>query len=291
MYNYLCLFFCCCLSQLLLAQDYMPIIINGEVFFKTELLTTEGLLPAEITVTNFKKIDGQLYNRVFFKRGLEGDMLVGYFREDSNLGQVHFLPLNGGTESLVYDISLEVGEVITLPARWCDGQNNDQVEVIAVNMVNGLREVVFDRQVGEGELCETLTFLEGVGPSASLLFPYFRDAILPNGVALRLCHASRQAVVYYPMGVEVDLCGFTTVSTREPAAQLLDVFPNPVRSALVINGAQAGDPISIYHANGQLWRKLNYTGLLDCQDWPKGLYFLRLTRENGAIGLAKIVRQ
>lgn len=275
----------------LTAQNYLPVIINGEVFFKTELLTSEGLISAELTVANFQKIDGQLYNRAFFKRGFEGDMLIGYFREDPGLGQIHYLPLNGGTETLVYDISLAVGDVIELAARWCDGQNNDQAQVIAVNDVGGLRELVFDREVGEGELCQTLTFLEGVGPSASLMFPYFQDAIIQNGVAQRICHASRQAIIYYPPNATEDLCGFSTVSTRDIDPVNLPIFPNPAQAYLTISGVEAGDYLSVFSITGQLLHHLPATNKLDCSSWPKGMYILQLKSENGQIQIGRVMKQ
>ena len=37
------------------AQNYIPVIINGEVFFKTELETSDGLVLSEVTVANFEK--------------------------------------------------------------------------------------------------------------------------------------------------------------------------------------------------------------------------------------------
>jgi hypothetical protein len=272
------------------AQNYTPIIINGGVFFKTELLTSEGLIPAEITVANFEKINGELYNRVFFKRGLEADMLIGYFREDPGMGQLRYRPLNGDADILVYDISLELGDVIELPARWCDGQNDDTAEVIAVNEVDGLRELVFDRQVGEGELCETLTFLESVGPSATLMFPYFRDAVLPNGVAQRICHASREAIIYYPGDVEVDLCGFSTVNTRDIDPLSLRVFPNPAQEYITISGVEAGGQLSVYSITGQLVHHIPATDKLDCSSWPAGMYILQLRSENGELQVGRVLK-
>jgi hypothetical protein len=275
---------------LMFAQNYTPIIINGGVFFKTELLTSEGLIPAEITVANFEKIEGQLYNRVFFKRGLEADMLIGYFREDPGTGQLRYRPLTGDADILVYDISLELGDAMELPARWCDGQNNDIAEVIAVNEVDGLRELVFDRQVGEGELCQPLTFLEGVGPSATLMFPYFQDAVIQNGVAQRICHASHEAVIYYPGNVEVDLCGFATVNTRDVDPVSLHVFPNPAQEYITISGVEAGGQLNVFSITGQLLYRLPATGKLDCSSWSDGMYILQLISRNGDIQIGRVLK-
>lgn len=290
--NYLPVLLLGVLSPLfLLAQDYTPVIINGGVFFKTELLTSDGLIAAEITVANFEKINGELYNRVFFKRGLEADMLIGYFREDNASGQLHYRPLTGNTDILVYDISLEVGDVIELPARWCDGQNNDQAEVVSVSEVDGLRQLVFDREVGEGDLCQTLTFLEGVGPSATLMFPYFRDAIIQNGVAQRICHASHEGEIYYPGDVEVDLCGFATVDTEDFRKLELKVFPNPVNDQLKIEHFNPGDEIRVFNFTGQQLAYFAATSTIDTGSWPDGIYFIQLTSSDGATKVARVIKQ
>ena len=114
-----------------------------------------------------------LYNRVFFKRGFEADMFIGHLREEPALGKLYFRALTSNEDVLVYDISLAVGDIINLSARWCDGVAGDAAEVIEVVEEEGARQVVFDRQVGEQDICEPLRFIEGVGANASVIFSLF----------------------------------------------------------------------------------------------------------------------
>ena len=284
------LFFCLLALPLLKAQNYVPVIINGEVFFKTELETDAGPIDAEVTVANFEQIDGQLYNRVFFKRGFEADMLVGYLREDPGAGQMFFRTTTSSNEFLIYDIALTVGSVISLQARWCDGRSGDLAEVVAVRTSAGRRELVFDRQVGQVGICDTLRFIEGVGPSASVIFPYFRNALLPNGVAQRICHASRGGAIFYPPNTTTDLCGLTITSTADAptSTTLLTVYPNLVRDQLTIAGLEPGQLLEVYTATGQLILRTPATASLDCSSWARGIYFLRAAAGTG-LRTARIV--
>lgn len=274
------------------AQSYLPVVINGEVFFSTQLETSAGIVPAEVTVANFEKIDGQLYNRVFFKRDLEADMFIGYLREDPGTGEIYFRTTTNPQEYLVYDISLEVGESITLSARWCDGQAGDVATVVSVTEENGLREVVFDRQIGNDLICETLTFIEGVGPSASLIFPVFRTAILENGVAQSLCHASHEAVIYYPAGTETDLCGSTITSTDSPVlAESIEVFPNPVSDQLQVRGLPEGSKLTLVNGYGQIVASTFNGTQMDTRNWLAGLYLLVIVLPEGERVVRKVVKR
>lgn len=274
------------------AQSYLPVVINGEVFFSTQLETSAGIVPAEVTVANFEKIDGQLYNRVFFKRDLEADMFIGYLREDPGAGDIYFRTTTDPQEYLVYDISLEVGESITLSARWCDGLAGDVATVVSVTEENGLREIVFDRQIGNDLICETLTFIEGVGPSASLIFPVFRNAILENGVAQSLCHASHEAVIYYPAGTNTDLCGSTITSTDSPlVAENIEVFPNPVSDQLQLRGLPQGSKVIVRNSYGQVVASPSNGAQMDTRNWTAGLYVLEIALPEGERVVRKVVKR
>lgn len=273
------------------AQSYVPVIINGEVFFKTELETAQGLVLAEVTVANFEDVGGQLYNRVFFNRNNQGDMLVGYLREDPAAGQMYFRPSTGAVDLLVYDITLAPGQAVTLSARWCDGLPGDVATVVAADTVDGRRRVTFDRRVGNTDICEPLTFLESVGPNASVIFPYFRNAVPQNGVAMRLCHASREAVIYYPTGQSADFCGIdvTDEETPNPLADVR-VFPNPFTDGLHVAAVAPVRMAALFGASGQRLLTTTDPARIDTHGLPPGLYVLQVAFEDGTSGVWKVVK-
>jgi hypothetical protein len=274
------------------AQGYIPVVINGEVFFSTQLETSEGIVPAEVTVANFEKINGQLYSRVFFKRNLEADMFIGYLREDPGVGTIYFRTTTNPQEYLVYDISLEVGESVALSARWCDGFVGDVATVVSVSETDGLREVVFDRQIGDDLICETLTFLEGVGPSASLIFPVFRTAIAENGIAQSICHASHEAIIYYPSGTDTDFCGGTITSTDISVEDnKIEVFPNPVSNLLQLRGLPEGCVVTVRNGYGQVVPAVFNGYSVNSSKWLAGLYVLVVELPDGGRVVRKVVKR
>ncbi len=273
--SYLCI--AIVLSSLALqGQNYIPVVINGEVFFRTELETSEGILAAEVTVANFIKIDGQLYNRVFFKRGFGADQLVGYLREDPGTSEIYFRTIDDPQEYLIFDLRLEEGDMINLNARWCDGQSGDMATVVEVNQIGELRELVFDREVGDTEFCEPLRFLEGVGPNATLIYPMFRDAILENGTAQRICFASHENIIFYPSNSNVDLCGGSITSTNEIEETSMRVFPNPVRDQINITDLPANSTVDVFTSHGQRLGSYPSEARIDCSQWQSGLYLLHV---------------
>ncbi|MEM1215801.1 MAG: T9SS type A sorting domain-containing protein [Bacteroidota bacterium] len=276
----------------LTGQNYTPVIINGEVFFKTELLTDEGLVSSEVTVTNLITLDDVFYVRVFLRRGFEPDMLVGYLREDPGTSELFFRGLTGAQEELIYTMDLEVDDQISLPARWCDGQSGDLATVVATHTVEGRKEIVFDRQVGTGELCETLTFLEGVGPSATVMYAYLRDQPIQNGAAQRLCHAFRTDGVFYPTTTDTDFCGLMIVNTEEELASTqLRMWPNPVTEAVHFAGLAPDDRVHVFNAQGQLITQLRTDGPLDVSAWAAGVYVVRKTGKNDVAVYSRLLVQ
>lgn len=263
------------------SQSYIPVVINAEVFFRTELETSEGIIASEVTVANFEKINGQLYNRVFFKRGFGADQLVGYLREDPGTSQIHFRTIDDPQEYLIFDLELEEGDTISLNARWCDGQPGDVATVVEVNQVGDLRELVFDREIGDTEFCEPLRFLESVGPNATLIYPIFRDAIQENGTAQRICHASHANIIFYPPNTNVDLCGDAITSTDDINVDKVIIFPNPATDQINISGLSADDQIEVYTSQGQLLGSYPTATSLDCSNWPSGLYWIQVSTETG----------
>ena len=269
-----------CFIYNLWCQDYIPVVINGEAFFRTELETSDGILAAEVTVANFEKIDGQLFNRVFFKRGFGADELVGYLREDPGTGSIFLRTVDNPQEWLVMDLSLEVGDMISLSARWCDGQPGSIATVIAVNDIDGLREIVFDREVGDTEFCEQLRFLESVGPNATLIFPFFRDAIAENGTAQRICHASHENIIYYPADSDVDFCGDAITSTETPNNISIQLFPNPAYDQFRVKGLAPESWFRIFDGQGKTLGIFTATQTINCANWPSGMYHLQLLSTN-----------
>lgn len=280
--------------QLAAQSSFTPVIINGQVFFKTELeRTNDEVIFAEVTVTEFEQLGEVFYNRAFFKRGFEADMLVGYLREVPEEGQLFFRPLTSNEDILVYDISLEVGDQLTLAARWCDDENSNIAEVLRVDEVDNRRVLTFNRLVGESAICDTLRFIEGVGPSASVIFPHFQDAVVDNGAAMRICHASNNNVIFYPSSGEEDFCGLMITDTEDlDISAAFRAFPNPTRGIIQLSIPFAAGTLTLFDMYGQVLTQHAYQQTLDLSSYPAGIYVINWQAENGGSSqLMRIVKE
>jgi hypothetical protein len=268
----------------------MPIAANGNVFFKTELEIQGGPLISEISIFDYDLIEGEIYYRVFFKRGFEADLLIGHFREDISTGTAVFRPLDG-EDILVYDISLEEGDQLVLPARWCDGIAHDTARVLSVTQEEGRRLLTFDRLVGGGEICEALTFREEIGPNASVIFPYFRGRSYQEGFALRLCHVARGGVIFYPAGATVDFCGVPTSTGERLPAPRVQIFPTVFRDQLTLKGVEPDDEVLLLDLQGRphfRWRGASVPpGLGQLPSWA---YYLRIGRDGQPLLTEKLIK-
>jgi len=134
--------------------------------------------------------------------------------------------------------------------------------------------------------------MQVVGPSASLIFPVFRNAILENGVAQSLCHASHEAVIYYPAGTDTDLCGGAITSTEvSSVADEIEVFPNPVSDMLQLRGLPAGSNITVRNGYGQVVSVVFNGDRIDSRNWLAGLYVLVIELPEGGRVVRKVVKR
>jgi len=263
--SYAVLLFALLLTQVLTAQ-YTPVTLGGQTFFKVEVETDNNFLLSEITITDFDLIDDVYYNRVFFKLGLTGDVLIGHVREDATIGELYFRPV-GGTDQLTFDISMEPGDSITLQARWCDGLSGNVAHVVAEEEIDGRKVLTFDREVGYNQICETLQFIEGIGPNTGVIMPWLLANTPEGGAALRICHAARGGAVFYPADSPTDFCGNKLVVAHEPEEKNWH-----------------------YDLSGRLLLQEKDTYSVDISTLCPGLYLLALSQNDKILEMKKLVK-
>ena len=148
-----------------------------------------------------------------------------------------------------------------------------------MDTIDGRRHLTFDRQVGFGDICETLTFTEGVGPSATLIFPLFRDAVPANGAAQRICHVSREGNIFYPSETETDFCGRDIVDIDQPFSVEVQLFPNPTSGVLQVRGLPSESTVYVINLQGQIMPIQIHGQQIDLSPLPNGLYFLMISAD------------
>jgi len=105
-----------------------------------------------------------------------------------------------------------------------------------------------------------------------------------------------QSVVYYRLkSIDID-SRFTYSAILKLSKQengLLTVFPNPVKSQLVIGGLKPGGILSIFSADGRLMNQIvvsTQTITIDMDSYSSGIYWLQYASE-GELQTQKIIKQ
>lgn len=142
-------------------------------------------------------------------------------REDTLNQQVYVY--NSGTEILLYDFSLEVGEVLQV---WNDySVDSVKYEVIA----NRERKVYYLA----GSACDTFKYVEGIGATESLLEPLRWDAVGSTSSRSLLCYSEDNEYLIQNEAncyIYEDLTSLDDNTTQA----ICQIYPNPSKDYIVI---------------------------------------------------------
>jgi hypothetical protein len=75
-----------------------------------------------------------------------------------------------------------------------------------------------------------------------------------------------------------------------PRANTISAFPNPVKDFLQFKGENI-NKVEIISSNGSILRKNQGSKAIDMSSLPSGIYYLKVTVENGAVEYVKIVKK
>ena len=78
------------------------------------------------------------------------------------------------------------------------------------------------------------------------------------------------------------------VSGLEENALQINVYPNPAKDRVVIEGIEAAE-VNVYNALGQLVKTVRGTNEIDLSGLVDGVYLLRVTDAEGKKHLARVV--
>ena len=203
----------------------------------------------------------------------ESVYLIGFMREDLPARKVYSRGINtGDTEYLTYDFNLEIGDTLVLD--YLD-QTKAVLDTITELMLPGgimRRQFHFqnDNYLEDGNN----TYIEGIGGSSSLFFPF--DYNFEFGADLGCVRSGNESLY----GSEC----LSVVKAEEPLTKSsVRVFPNPASDNIHIDLGEANEClIRILDTSGRvvLWQNFNGQDLtVSMAKIPSGLYFLELQTE------------
>jgi hypothetical protein len=195
-----------------------------------------------------------------------------------------------GAEALIMDLALEVGD--TFDIYWqesCEAYFPElpvRVPVLDASYQDGRKTLTLEWRVGREFFCDTLRFIEGVGPSATLFLQgYFQLSGFPR----RLCKMSKADTLYY-QALPDSLCGLIVSVPPEPQAALsVRVFPNPASGAVQVESNLSVAELQLFSQQGQPVAAAARSTTLALGGLPRGLYLLRIVLEDSQAVWEKVV--
>jgi hypothetical protein len=273
-----------CAAPSLTAQ-YLPAFDAERVDYRIQVEGLHAAYPANLIVEGSEDIGGLLYKKAF----LDGNH-IGWARENAAEGKMWFRWASDGTEALIMDLALEVGD--TFDIYWkenCEVYFPElpvRVPVLDASYQDGRKTLTLGWRAGREFFCDTLRFIEGVGPSATLLLQgYFQL----SGFPMRLCKMSKADTLYYEV-LPDSLCGLIVSVPPAPQAALsVRVYPNPASGAIHVASSLPVAELQLFSQQGQPLAAAARSTTLALGSLPRGLYLLRVVLEDGRAVWEKVV--
>ncbi len=284
--------------------QYQEVLSTGMVKYDIQIEPFDELIEGTIKVQGDTFIDQLNYKNVLLEAELSQESIVGFVRENILDGKMWFLNKLNDEEYLIMDMGLEVGDTFyTSYAVDCGiyGIGGNIAKVIETQQVEGRKVIKFDRGFGGGFICDSLKFIEGVGPNASLFFQNTSLDYDISGIAYNLCRMHKEDTLAFPLSSPIDLCGHST--------NIIDIIPNNIYFLISPNPNNGFIKLIISNklpitVNSFVFKVFDLTGemvystivanfleqQIDINALSSGLYFFSISTYEEVIQLGKIIK-
>ncbi|MBL4755884.1 MAG: T9SS type A sorting domain-containing protein [Flavobacteriales bacterium] len=267
--------------------QYASIVPNDSIDItwdlKQEIFT--AAFPRTMSLGDTITIDSAVYRKVDMN-----STLLGYLREDTVVGKAWFWGANDSAEYLIMDMSLNLGDTFKLKTTF---NSTFDVPVIWIDTIGGRKRILFNYTIGTGFIGENFSFIEGVGPNASLVYsiddptPVYNAAPGPwgpNDYVFLVCNKYQDTNLVYAWDTVNFGCGqFVDIRETEKYPDIVRVSPNPSEGVVSIYS----DPFNnrnknftVYDLTGRALKRFSLMSSVikvDLSTYGKGVYLYRVS--------------
>ena len=270
------------------AQDYEPIIQEGNEWHTLDVIVNPGFPPNHHYstlvhwISDDTLVDGVRYTKVLETRNGEGTpRLATLLREED--GKVW--KRKSATDILIYDFTAQVGDTL----RFGDFHEFDffVVDSISIERIGGKdrRKFWFGLEYDfTGEPVAIETWTEGIGSDMGLLFSgwYY----VSGGYYRALCFHQNGELLW-----QNDYYGTCMIdAVEEEVAPAVTVYPNPASETVRIEGLEPAE-VQVYNTLGQMVKTVKDSHEINMAGLPQGVYLLRIADAEGNIYTNKITKR
>lgn len=277
-------------ASFIFSQNYFTLVVNDKKWDVLNVLETGGWPPFDTTyLTESFLINGDtIVNSIAYKKlysATEENPVDWVFccllREDPNK-KVWIRRPPQEMDYLLYDFTVEPGDSILVGFVEPVYTFVDSTSIVTINQVE--RKKYWFSCKARPYYKET--WIEGIGSDKGICWS--GSAAVIGGWFRLLCMSENQQLIY--VNPNYESCYLIT-EINEKKKQFIHIYPNPTKNTLIIEHVENFGIKSIYilNQNGQEIKQFE-SGLeqLDLSEIKSGMYFLRISLENGQL-IKKIV--
>ncbi len=216
--------------------------------------------------------------------GISGEtLLVGAWGEAEDVSGANSLTRAGA----VYTFKCGAATVLPVELAHFEGQLIESEVLLNWNTLSEINNEGFHIQrSATGKTWENIGFVQGVGTILESQEYDFTD------------HEPYQGINYYRLK-QVDIDGqfeysqIVTIDNSRLNKQSVVLYPNPAKNTLNIRGleGQTLDKIEIINVNGQVLQALHHTTQINILQLPSGVYFLKITLDDGNVDVQRFIKR
>lgn len=271
------LLFLCVLTSV--KAQYQPALDADTTRYDVLAEVPDAEIPTEVLVFGDTLLAGINYQLVTTSSlALDIDpIVVGGLREDTTAGKMWFRRWSDQEESLVMDLSLEVGDTFVLNEYLACYEGEDAI-VTSIEFV-GNRKTINFKCLSDFVIQDSLQFVEGVGPTFSpflqtlnLTIDPYQPEIILIGSRYKTCTVYKDEILFW----EHDTCD-PIVGSSQPIITDMSVYPNPASDIVHLQISEQINRISLYTISGKIYCPYwSPAGTIDISTLPSGLYILEV---------------
>ena len=263
---------------------------DWNILWQSTGVPTPESVTESLMISGDTLIDGVLYKKVlrklssetqYWHGSLEYD-LYGIIKEEES-GKVFYKPKEQEIEYLLYDFGMNVNDTAIM--YWCQNPNWEvhiRINSIDTQRIAGAERRVFyvsSKDMYGDEWHWLNTWVEGIGAMEGLL--YSCHVVNAGGITLHelLCYHEDGELVW--QNPTYNTCLIDPLSIQDNTeASGLQVYPNPARDWVVIEGMEAVE-VQVYNTSGEMVKTVRGTNEVDLSGLVEGVYMLRITDAEG----------
>jgi len=209
------------------------------------------------------------------------DEYYGALRDDN--GKVYFVPVDSTNEFLIYDFTVEEGDII--PEVWYKVDFSSEIYSVGTNiLVSNIDSILIGSEYRKTvyldlDYADGSFWIEGIGNSKGLLRGLWENLNL-SSFHLDIECMSVNDTTYYPHYAQKKC--FIGLDIEEKEEMNVEIYPNPITDGFVkISFTNINEPLNYYitNLNGQIVSEGFVTNQAIELDLPSGFYLLNINTQ------------